>query len=45
MVNKEELYKFFEEMSSQGISGFTPENVIDVVDINKPEEDDNDDRN
>lgn len=44
MVNKEELYIFFEEMSSQGISGFTPEHVIDVIDINKPEEDDDDDR-
>jgi hypothetical protein len=43
MVNTKELYTFFEEMTSQGISGFAPEHVIDVVDINKPEEDDNDD--
>lgn len=37
MVNKSELYEFFEEMTSQGIASYAPENVIDVVD---PEEED-----
>ena len=37
MVSKEELYEFFEEMTSQGIADYTPENVIDIVD---PEEED-----
>lgn len=39
MVSKEELYEFFEEMTSQGVASYTPENVIDVVDLTPEEED------
>lgn len=42
MVNKNELYMFFEDFTSSHIASMAPENMVAIVDPSKPEDEEND---